>query len=142
MRRTSVPRTLADEVIGQGERIVGRGREIWLAGLGALEDGADAFTTLVERGREVESRGRERLARLRDGVADREHSLAEGADHAVHAAVDRALSVFGVPTRDEIHALGRRVDALSGRIDALGERLAASERAGRSRESRRDARVG
>jgi hypothetical protein len=66
-------REIPQDVLQRGSEMAGFGREIWLAGLGALatidEDGREVFDRMVERGKEVESRRRTRLSERREKVA-------------------------------------------------------------------------
>jgi poly(hydroxyalkanoate) granule-associated protein len=104
--------------------------KIWLAGLGALsaatEEGSRFFQTLVERGEDVETKGRKSFDKARDEV----ESQAKKARRQVESSVDDlwekvderltdAMHRFGVPTREEIHSLTRRVEELNAKIDTL-----------------------
>lgn len=114
---------------------------IWLAGLGALsaagEEGSRFFQSLVDKGEGIESKGREGFEKARDEV----EASAKKARQRVENAVDElwekmddrlteAMHRFGVPTRDEIHSLTRRVEELNAKIDGLkgGAAVAADER--------------
>ena len=94
-------------------------QKIWLAGLGALsvaeEEGAKVFDTLVDRGREWEGRGRERMDKARSRV---EHAV-DDVEGRIDERVSAALHRFGVPTRDEIRELTRRVEELNAQIERL-----------------------
>lgn len=104
--------------------------KIWLAGLGAVsaaaEEGNRFFHTLVERGEDLESKGRKSIEKARDEV----ESSAKKAREKVEGSVDElwekmderlteAMHRFGVPTREEIHSLTRRVEELNAKIDGL-----------------------
>ena len=104
--------------------------KIWLAGLGALataeEEGSRLFRTLVERGEEFESRGRERVGRVLDTVGGRVDTVRKTAEDrigrlgsGVEDAVMRALKQLGVPSREEIDTLNRRIEELARAIEAL-----------------------
>jgi len=99
---------------------------LWLASLGAValaqEAGGKVFSDLVKRGREIESQVRlkppDMQARLRgatDRAKDAVHDLGKSVDHQVTAALHR----IGVPTRDEVATLGRRVELLTASIEKL-----------------------
>lgn len=94
-------------------------QKIWLAGLGALavaeEEGAKMFDTLVERGREWESRGRERMEEARSRMKETVGDVEDQIDDRVTAAMKR----FGVPSRDEIRELTRRVEELNAKIEEM-----------------------
>jgi poly(hydroxyalkanoate) granule-associated protein len=111
--------------------------KIWLAGLGALavaeEQGSKLFSTLVQEGERFETTGKERLDELRkdvDQVASRAREGAQGAWGRVEETFDeglaRALRRVGVPTRDEIAALSRRVEELTAAVERLRKEGASS----------------
>lgn len=94
---------------------------IWLAGLGALavaeEEGSKLFRTLVERGEEMETRGREGVkeagGRARKRAATAWDSLEEGFE----SRVGSVLQHLGVPTRAELEELSRRVEELTAALE-------------------------
>lgn len=94
-------------------------QKIWLAGLGALavaeDEGAKMFDTLVDRGRQWEGRGRERMEKARSRV---EHAV-DDVESRIDERVSAALHRFGVPTRDEIRELTRRVEELNAKLETL-----------------------
>jgi poly(hydroxyalkanoate) granule-associated protein len=103
---------------------------VWLAGLGALasaeKEGNRYFRQLVERGREVEGRGRESVRgageRMRGGAAGVGEKVREGAvgvGEALDARVTTVLHRLGVPTRNEIQDLTRRVEELNAKVERL-----------------------
>ncbi len=112
------------------EEISESAHKIWLAGLGALaaaeEEGSKLFRTLVERGEEFESRGRERVGRVLDTVGSRVGTVKKTAEERIgklgseiEDAVMRALKQLGVPSREEIETLNRRIEELAHSIEAL-----------------------
>ena len=114
----------------KNEKVEGEIREsvhkIWLAGLGALaateEEGGKIFNTLVKKGESYEARGKEEAAKVRakveSSVGKAESSwekLGEAFDEKVSAAIKR----LGVPSRDEITTLTKRVEELTLKVDQL-----------------------
>lgn len=115
--------------------------KIWLAGLGALkvaeEEGSKLFKTLVEQGERFESAGKERLKEAKRGAdeaaerarrvaeetAGRARRAAEGAREQIGGALDdtlaKALHRIGVPTREEIAALSRRIEELTRAVERV-----------------------
>lgn len=115
--------------------------KIWLAGLGALsvaeEEGSKLFKTLVEQGQRFEAEGKERLKDARKGAddaaqragraaeeaADRARRATEGAWEQIGGAFDerlgKALHRIGVPTRDEIASLSRRIEELTRAVERV-----------------------
>lgn len=111
-----------------------RGREVWLAGLGALatmeEEGAKLYDRLVQRGKEYEGAGARQIDELTERITEQQQKTFERAEEKTTAfqsalanAVDKALERFGVPTREEVDDLSKKVDALSEQIDALSQQL-------------------
>jgi poly(hydroxyalkanoate) granule-associated protein len=113
--------------------------KIWLAGLGALataeQEGSKLFKTLVEQGERYEAEGKQKLKeakkdaeaasgrakKVAEETADRARRAAEGAWEQIGGAFDdklaKALHRIGVPTRDEINALSRRIEELTRAVE-------------------------
>lgn len=111
-RAREIPRELLD----RGREMAGFGRDIWLAGLGALavvgEETTGLFDRLVESGEDFEKRGRRELT-------SRQKELSEALDERVYEPVMSGLRRLGVPTRGEMHDLTGKVDRLAHKVDAL-----------------------
>lgn len=94
-------------------------QKIWLAGLGALavaeEEGAKMFENLVERGRAWEGRSKERMEEARSRMKHTVDDVEDRIDERVSAALKR----FGVPSREEIRDLTRRVEELNAKIERM-----------------------
>ncbi len=98
-------------------------RKVWLAGLGAFalaqEEGSKVFESLVERGKEFE--GSSPLDWAKNRVA--------GTVTQIEGAVDDGMGVamhsLGMPSRDEIALLTKRVEELSASLEALRVRALA-----------------
>lgn len=97
------------------ERVVGSVRHIWLAGLGAAimaqEEGTKMFDTLVQKGETAEKNATDKASSTWD-------TFGQKFDEQVAASLHR----IGVPTREEIGTLTRRVDALITSVDKLRTR--------------------
>ncbi|HHP7238159.1 phasin family protein [Longibacter sp.] len=115
-----------------------RGREIWLAGLGALsrveEEGDKVFKTLVDRGRDYEDKRRrqiddatsslkKRQDALTSDVSQRIDDATKTVEDVVNRTVNSTLGRIGVPTRHEVQGLSDKVGELSRKLDALGAML-------------------
>jgi poly(hydroxyalkanoate) granule-associated protein len=107
---------------------------IWLAGLGALaaaeEEGSKVFSRLVERGRDVEAKGRVEVKDQFDKAKDqfdkakaKAGSTWEDLSAKVDEAVTSALHRLGVPTREEIRNLTQKVEELNAKVDLLKPRV-------------------
>ena len=111
-----------------------RDRDVWLAGLGALatveEEGNKLYNRLVERGKEFEKERREELKTASENVREqRDEALAqieeasEETQSLLIDTVNTALERFGVPTRNEVDRLSKKVGKLSRQVDRLSESL-------------------
>jgi len=107
---------------------------IWLAGLGALsaaeEEGTKLFSRLVDRGRDVESRGKVEVDKVVDKaneVVDKAKAKASSSWEDIGSKVDEtitsALHRLGVPTREEIRNLTQRVEELNAKVELLRPRV-------------------
>ena len=126
---------------------------IWLAGLGAFalaeEEGGKMFRSLIKKGAEYEEKGKDQLERIREqveslaGLARNKATqvagkVEKGAGKAwgrvgdnVDDAVGAALSKVGVPTKDEINKLTRRIEDLTQLVEKrVGGGKAAPRRTG------------
>lgn len=111
------------------DNVVDSVRHIWLAGLGAAilarEEGSRIFDNLVQKGEEIEKRSGSPVTKVKDGLkeatkkaSDTWDTFAQKFDDQVAASLHR----IGVPTREEIATLTRRVDALIASVDKLRAR--------------------
>lgn len=126
-RVVKLPKEIADGVTT-------RGRDVWLAGLGALatveQEGAALYEslvkqgeTLVERGEKLERRGKVRIEALKGDVEARREQVVEKVETTVYDPMVEALQKLGVPTRAEVQKLSAHVEALAQRVTLLIARL-------------------
>lgn len=135
MERHDKTRTFASmaELQAQAERIMREmgdsAQQVWLAGLGALSraqaEGSRLFEELAEEGRAVgagvgQDGAAARLESLRqtlDAALGRAQSRAAETWNSVGRAfeqrVQQAMRQMDVPTREDLDALGARIDALA-----------------------------
>ena len=104
--------------------------KVFLAGLGTIktvgDESVEMFDLLVERGRDLETRGKKELDDVRGELKKRtnkatskvESRLDEVGDQ-IDKRVTNVLHRLGVPTRTEIQTLTRRVEELSHKVDRL-----------------------
>lgn len=106
--------------------VVGSAHTAWLASLGAValagDQGRGLFDQLVDRGKKVEARGKQEVGRARgeaerarERVSQRVDELGETVDRRVADAMHR----LGIPTREEIAALNRRIEEMTARVAEL-----------------------
>jgi len=104
--------------------------KIWLAGLGALataeEEGSKLFKNLVEKGETYGDKGKEQFQEMRGKVEEAASKAKDKAGSAFEQVGDRfdeilggALQRFGVPTREEIATLTKRVEELTKVVEKL-----------------------
>ncbi|PEN12263.1 protein PhaF [Longibacter salinarum] len=116
------------------DELTRRGRDVWLAGLGALatveEEGTKAFNSLVERGKGFEEKGRKQIedaiskaSKQRDEALSDVERAGEEAREYIFNTVDRALDRFGVATRSEVDKLTKQVSNLNDKVDKLTKTL-------------------
>lgn len=126
-RNASSPESLQNE-------LTERGRDVWLAGLGALatveEEGTKLFNRLVDRGQEFEEERRakleeatEKARKQRDEAIAQLEEAGEETQSVLSDSVSSALERFGVPTRKEVDDLAAKVDHLSQQVEKLAENL-------------------
>ena len=100
-------------------------QQIWLAGLGAFakaqEEGGKVFDALVKEGESIQSRTRkitdERIAQ----VAGKAAGTWDRLEQVFEDRVARALGSLGVPSKQDIDQLSKRVVELSAAVQALTE---------------------
>ncbi len=104
--------------------------KVWLAGLGALatgqEKGGELFEELVRKGAALESAGKEQVEKAREtalGTVTGVKAVAESYWETFEKKIDERLTgvihTLGVPTKDEIEALTRKVEELTRTIEKL-----------------------
>jgi poly(hydroxyalkanoate) granule-associated protein len=108
------------------ENVLDSAHKIFLAGLGTVKTVGDEsgglFDRMVERGKDLEAQGkkelrswRKELEKTTSKVEGRVDRLGERLDEQLTGALHR----LGVPTRDEIQTLTRRVGELSRKVDRI-----------------------
>mgnify|MGYP003702717321 CR=1 FL=1 len=97
--------------------------KIWLAGLGAVamaeKEGGKLFKSLVEKGEKIESRGKEHVEKAKgavSGVKVVAESYWETLERTVDDRLTGVIHRLGVPTKNEIDDLSKKVDDLSAAI--------------------------
>ncbi|MBS0388363.1 MAG: phasin family protein [Proteobacteria bacterium] len=130
--------------------------KVWLAGMGAVskaQHGAPKmFDELVAEGARFQADTRDSAeAALRGALGSVQQRINAGVTGARGQAnealanlekifqtrVHRALAQLGVPSAAEVHALGKRIDALNANIDRLARRPAAAAKGRGKRATRK-----
>lgn len=106
-------------------------QQVWLAGLGALgraqAEGTRLFETLVEEGEQVERQARKSAGNRAgdviqavgasvDGVRSKAGDTWDKWEKAFDERLQRALGRLGVPRRDDLAELNRRVEELTAEL--------------------------
>ncbi len=124
---------IIDNADSQWSQSVGESAHlIWLAGLGAFAkvsaQGGKLFDSLVQEGEKIERQSRRaadvQLEAVRDKTDETRARMANTWDRVEQLFEDRLLRVLGrlgVPGRDDLRELARRVEALQRHIDDLGK---------------------
>ena len=103
---------------------------IWLAGLGALasaeEEGGKLFRRLVEKGeaysepvKEPVRSAKGKVRETVDDVRSRARGTVERLEKGVDGGLGSVLERIGVPSRDEISDLTRRVERLTRAVETM-----------------------
>ncbi len=111
-----------------------RAREVWLAGLGALasveEEGSKLYNTLVKKGEDFESKGKEKVDSVLDSVSDNYKKVEKQftdvfskAEDGFDESVAKVVKGLGVPTQDEVTNLTKKVEKLTRKVEELSDKL-------------------
>ena len=134
----------AQKAQARAETVRETAQNIWFAGLGALslaeDQGGKAFQALVKRGAQLDAKNRKALSAIVKDVEARVEIVKEQVTDAtvgtrerielgvekigsgVEGGVARVMHPLGVPTRGEIQALTKKVDALTKSVDKKATR--------------------
>jgi len=110
------------------------GREVWLAGLGAValieREGRHAFSVLVEKGKTFETQERSVLDRVFQEAADQMRGLGKRVESGLQDTSKMVLQRFGVPSHAEINALITRVEQLTAKVEAISRKEGVDDQEG------------
>jgi poly(hydroxyalkanoate) granule-associated protein len=110
---------------------VDQGRTLWLAGIGACSIaqklGAQWFDTMTREGRTLQARSEtlarsvstrlgSRLSERLEPVVSRVQAVRNDVQARLEQGLGRALSYAGIPSKADVDALIKRVDALSRQL--------------------------
>jgi poly(hydroxyalkanoate) granule-associated protein len=113
------------------QELVNAGRNIWLAGLGAIsgadEAGQKLFDRLVERGRPLDERQRKTVEAFTDRANGAMREAGKLFQETVEYEGKQVLKKMGVLTRDDLRTLAARLDILSKQIDEYAAAKAVAE---------------
>ena len=111
-------------------------QQIWLAGLGAFakaqEEGGKVFDALVKEGESIQAKTRKVTDEKIAEVAGKATGTWDRLEQVFEDRVARALGSLGVPSKQDIERLSKRVVDLSAAVQALTEGKPAAKAAPRS----------
>lgn len=119
-------RNVQDQTMKTTGEVLGFGRKFWLAGLGTVatveQEVRDVFGNLVEKGKSYDQTREHKVGQAVDGAKESVNDVTDRVENAVQGAVAGTLHRFGVPTREEVHALIDRVEALTEKVEKLSNK--------------------
>jgi len=108
------------------DRLSGVGRNLWLAGVGAVaevtEAGRDTFDRLVERGKPVEEKQRQLVQKVAGRATQTVREAGKLVQDTVEYESRGVLRRLNVMTREDVKVLSSRLNSLSKKVDEAVER--------------------
>lgn len=99
--------------------------QIWLAGLGAFvkaqQEGTKVFEALVKEGEAIQTKTLKVAEDKVVEISDKATGTWDKLEHVFENRVARALQGLGVPTRQDLHTLSKRVADLTEAVGKLVE---------------------
>jgi poly(hydroxyalkanoate) granule-associated protein len=99
--------------------------QIWLAGLGAFvkaqQEGTKVFEALVKEGETIQTKTLKVAEEKVVELSDRATGTWDKLEQVFENRVARALHSLGVPTRQDLHTLSKRVAELTDVVQKLGD---------------------
>lgn len=124
-RTATMTGSLVDQAKKIGDELVHAGTSVFHAGVGviATTEGQlrETFGQMVDRGKQYEDDDSKLFSRATREARELGRQLEERVEKVVAATLNRA----GVPGRDEIERLGRRIETLTLKVDELASRQSA-----------------
>jgi len=135
---------VADDARSMGRTVMGSAQQIWLAGLGAFakaqQEGGKLFDSLVREGAALDAKTRKfteakvneargNVEQTLGQIRERSQDTWDRLEKVFEDRVSKALGRLGVPTRNEVDALRKRIDELAGTGRGKTTRTATPRRA-------------
>jgi len=115
-----------------GRELLNAGRNLLLAGIGAVAEVDNAslrlFDRLVERGRPLDERQRKAAEAFADRASGAMHEAGKLFQDTVEYEARQVLKKVGILTRDDLKVLSARLDILARQIDEYAAARAVAER--------------
>jgi poly(hydroxyalkanoate) granule-associated protein len=103
--------------------ILSTGRNLWLAGLGAVSEiereSRGVFDRLVERGRPLAASQKQTVSELSDKAAGSVRELGKLVGDTVEYEMKGILRRMGMMTYEDVQALAARLESLSRKLDEI-----------------------
>lgn len=130
-RSKTAKKSPASRAVAAKHNLIDTAQQIWSAGVGALAraqgEGTDMFEALVKKGMNLEAQTRKlangKVDVVRGAVEDRVENVREKAtdtwdrmEKVFEDRVQRALTRLGVPTREDLGSLIKRVESLTAEL--------------------------
>ena len=107
-------------------------QQIWLAGLGAFakaqQEGTKVFDALIREGEAIQKKTRKVTEDKVTEMAAKATGTWDKLEQVFENRVARSLHSLGVPTRDDVAALAKRVAELKAAVDKLNKGAATTEK--------------
>ncbi len=107
-------------------------QQIWLAGLGAFakaqQEGTKVFDALIREGEAIQRKTRKVTEDKVTEMAAKATGTWDKLEQVFENRVARSLHSLGVPTRDDVAALSKRVAELKAAVDKLNKGAARTEK--------------
>ncbi|MFL6233426.1 MAG: phasin family protein [Thermoanaerobaculia bacterium] len=115
---------------GAVDRLTGVGRSLWLAGVGAVaevsEAGRETFDRLVERGKPVEEKQKQRVQAVTGRATRTVREAGKLVQDTVEYESRGMLKRLNVMTREDVKVLSSRLNSLSKKVDEVVARRQAA----------------
>lgn len=112
------------------DRLTGVGRNLWLAGVGAVaevtEAGRDTFDRLVERGRPIEEKQKQMVQKVTGRATQTVREAGKLVQDTVEYESRGMLKRLNVMTREDVKVLSSRLNSLSKKVDEVVARRKAT----------------
>ena len=114
------------------DRLTGVGRNLWLAGVGAVaevsEAGRETFDRLVERGKPIEEKQKQMVQKVTGRATQTVREAGKLVQDTVEYESRGMLKRLNVMTREDVKVLSSRLNSLSKKVDeVVARRQAAGE---------------
>jgi len=112
------------------DRLTGVGRNLWLAGVGAVaevsEAGRDTFDRLVERGKPIEEKQKQMVQKVTGRATQTVREAGKLVQDTVEYESRGVLKRLNVMTREDVKVLSSRLNSLSKKVDEVVTRRQAA----------------